>query len=135
MCLRVGLFGFNLFRHLCASCIWVSVFFRFGKFSTTISSNIFSTPFFSSPFGIMSMHILACFILSHRSFIFLPFFFSFGFLSTVLIGPSSLFSLTSHLFVPLHYLFCCSVPLTQLLSLQMNFTIYLGASSWFLVPF
>ena len=66
----------QLFGTLCASCILISVSFRFGKFSDIISSNIFSIPFyFSFPSGIPIMHRLACFMLSHRSVILFPCFF------------------------------------------------------------
>ena len=76
---------------------------------------------------------LACFILFHRSLIFLWYFFSFGFVCC----PNwviPLFYPLRHLFVPLHYSFCSSMPLAQFATLQMNFLIFLG-SSYFLVPF
>ena len=78
ICLCVGLFGFNLLGTLCASCILISVSFRFGTFSDIVSSNIFSIPFsFSSLSGIPIMHRLGCFTLSHRSLIMLLVFFFF----------------------------------------------------------
>ena len=50
LCLSVGLFELYLFGTLWSSCILMSVSFKFGKFSSVISSNTFSTPFsFSSP--------------------------------------------------------------------------------------
>ena len=59
--------------------------FRFGKFSSIISSNTFSIPFsLSSPFG-TPIQRLSCFILSHRSRMLLS-VFSFAFLYAVLIG-------------------------------------------------
>ena len=73
ICLGVGLFGFNFLGAFCSSYILTSVFFRFGKFSDIISSIIFSIPFSFSSSGIPIMHRLACFILSHRSLIFLSF--------------------------------------------------------------
>ena len=46
MCLGVFLLGFILPRTLCASWIWLTISFpMFGKFSTIMSSNIFSGPF------------------------------------------------------------------------------------------
>uniref|UniRef100_A0A4X1WB81 Uncharacterized protein n=1 Tax=Sus scrofa TaxID=9823 RepID=A0A4X1WB81_PIG len=95
ICLGLGLFGFNLFGALCAFCILISVSFRFGKFSTIISSNIFSIPFsFSSPSGTPIMCIFVFFVLSHRSLILLS-CFSFGFLSAVVIECFPLFYLPS----------------------------------------
>ena len=74
ICLGVDLFGVNFFRALCASYILISVFFRLGKFSDIISSNMFSIPF-SSPSGIPVLRRLVLFILSHRSLILLSCFF------------------------------------------------------------
>ena len=49
-------------------CILISVSFRFGKFSTIISSNNFSIPFsFSWPSEIPIIHGLAHYILTHIS--------------------------------------------------------------------
>ena len=46
MCLGVFLLGFILYGTLCTSWTWVAISFpRLGKFSTLISSNIFSGPF------------------------------------------------------------------------------------------
>ena len=46
MCLGVFLLGFILYRTRCASWTWVAISFpTLGKFSTIISSNIFSGPF------------------------------------------------------------------------------------------
>ena len=47
MCLGVFLLGFVLYGTLYVSWTWVAIFFPLlGKFSTIISSNIFSVPFF-----------------------------------------------------------------------------------------
>ena len=47
MCLGVFLFGFILYGTLCAALTWLSIpFSMLGKFSTIISSKIFSYPFF-----------------------------------------------------------------------------------------
>ena len=46
MCLGVFFLGFILYGTFYASWIWVTISFpMLGKFSTTISSNIFSNPF------------------------------------------------------------------------------------------
>ena len=80
ICLGTGLFGFNLFGALCASYILLWVSFQFGKFLDTISSNIFLIPFsFSSPSGILTIHSLACFMLSHRSLLLPSCFFNLVF--------------------------------------------------------
>ena len=108
---------------ICASYIVISVSFRFGNFSAIISSNIFSIPpFFSSPSGIHIMNRLAHFILSQRSFILLSFFKSW-FSVCCPYWVISLFYFPSHVFISLLHSFCCSRPLTQLASLQINFLI------------
>ena len=62
---------------LLSFCSWISVsFFRFGNSSAIISLNTFLIHFFpSSPNRLSIMHRLAHFILSHKSFILLSFFF------------------------------------------------------------
>ena len=118
ICPGLSLFWFNMFGALCASCILILLSFRFGKFSVIISSNTLLIPFsLSSPSGIPIMPRLTCFILSNRSLILL----SFGFHLAVLIGWFPLFCPPNCLFILLHYLFCCSLPLVQLSSLQVNF--------------
>lgn len=76
ICLCEDLFQFISFKTCCASSILVSVsFFSFGKFSVIIYSNIFSIPLScSSPSRTSIMYILACFILSSISCMFLSFF-------------------------------------------------------------
>ena len=96
-------------------------FYRFGKFSAMITSDNFRPPSGSHLIG-----GFACLILSHRSLILLS-FFSFGFLSAVLIEWFPLFYLPGHFFIILHCLSCCSLVLAQLSSLQMNFLIVLGS--------
>ena len=53
MCLAVFLLGFILYGTLCASWTWLTIFYpMLGKFSTIISSKIFSYPFlFTSSSG------------------------------------------------------------------------------------
>ena len=48
MCLGVFLLGFILYESLCTSWTWVAISFpMLGKYSTIMSSNIFSDPSFS----------------------------------------------------------------------------------------
>ena len=66
MCLGIFLLGFILYRTLCASWTWLTISFSiFGKFSTIISSKIFSYPFFfSSSSGTPIIQILVLLMLS-----------------------------------------------------------------------
>ena len=75
------LFGLILFETLCASCIWMFVFFlRLGKLFTYLSSSMFSASL-SSPSGISIM--LVCLMLSLRSFKSSHFFLFFFLFSSV----------------------------------------------------
>ena len=69
MCLGIFLLGFILYGILCASWTWLTIpFFMLGKFSTIISSKIFSYPFFfSSSSGTPIIQMLVCLLLSQRS--------------------------------------------------------------------
>ena len=69
MCLGMFLLGFILYGTLCDFWTWLSVsFFILGKFSTIISSKIFSYPFFfSSSSGTPIIRKLVHLILSQRS--------------------------------------------------------------------
>ena len=69
MCLGVFLLGFILYKTLCVSWIWLAISFSIlGKFSTIISSKIFSYPFFfSSSSGTPIIWMLVHLIGSHQS--------------------------------------------------------------------
>ena len=69
MCLGMFCLGFILFWILCVSWTWVAISFSIlGKFSTLISSSIFSWPFFlSSSSGIPMLQMLEHLTLSQRS--------------------------------------------------------------------
>ena len=83
----MGLFGFNLLRAFCASCILIFVCFRFGRFSAIFLQIYFQSPppFFFFSFGIPIMCRLACFTLSHRPLTLLSFFFFFFYLAFCLV--------------------------------------------------
>ena len=104
MCLGMFLLGFILYGTLCASWIWLTVFFSMlGKFSTIISSKIFLYPFFFSsssetPVILMLVHL----ILSQRSlrlssvlFILFILFCSSEFISIILSSSSLICSSAS----------------------------------------
>ena len=69
MCLGVFCLGFILFGTLWVSWTWVAISFCIlGKFSTIISSSIFSWSFFlSSSFGTPMIQMLECLTLSQSS--------------------------------------------------------------------
>ena len=69
MCLGVFLLGFILYGTLCASWTWLTISFSMlGKFSTIISSKIFSYPFFFfSSSGAPIIRMLVHLILSQTS--------------------------------------------------------------------
>ena len=107
LCLGVFWLGFILFGTLWVSWTWVIIFFPIlGKFSTIISSNIFSWCFFlSSSSGTPMIRMLGHLILSQRSLrlssfllIHFSFFFSDSFISTILSLPHE-----SYLLPPLFY--------------------------------
>ena len=82
MCLGVFLLGFIVYGTLCASWTWLAISFpMLGKFSTIMSSNIFSGPFsLSSPSRTPILRMLLHLMLSQRplrlsSFLFVLFFF------------------------------------------------------------
>ena len=101
MCLVVFHLGFILFGTRWVSWTLVAISFPIlGKFSTIISSSIFSCPFFLSSSGTPMILILRCLTLSQRSLrlssfhlILFSFFPSASFISTIL--SSTTLSLSS----------------------------------------
>ena len=103
MCLGVFLLGFILYRTLCASWTWLTISFpMLGKFSTIISSNIFSDPFFFFSYGTPKIRMLVHLMLSQRSlrlssilFILFSLFCSAVVISTILSSRSLIHSSAS----------------------------------------
>ena len=96
MCLGMFLLGFILYGTLCASWTWLtSSFSMLGKFSTIISSKIFSYPLFYSSSWTPIIRMLVHLISSKRSLrlssvLFIPFtlFCSSEVISTILSSSS-----------------------------------------------
>ena len=119
MCLGMFLFGFILYVTLCAFWIWLTISFsRLGKFSTIISSKIFSYPFFySSSSGTSIIWMLVHLLLPQRSlrqswiiFIIFTLFCSSEVISTILSFSSLIHSSVSDiLLLILSRLFLISV--------------------------
>ena len=93
----VFLLGFIVYGTFCGSWTWLAIFFSiWGKFSTIISSKIFSYPFFlSSSFGTPIIQMLVCLIWSQMSlrlssalFILFTLFCSSEVISTILSSSS-----------------------------------------------
>ena len=104
VCLGVFLLGFILPGTLCASWTLVAISFHMlGKFSTVISSDIFSGPLsLSSPSGTPIMRTFLRLMLSQKSLRLFSFFFLYS-VSWQWIPP---FCLPGHLSVLLPQLFC-----------------------------
>ena len=93
MCLGVFCLGFILFGTLWVYWTWVTISFPIGgKFSTIISSGIFSWSFFLSSSRTTMIQMLGCLTLFQRSLrlssflliLFFSFFLSASFISTIL---------------------------------------------------
>ena len=108
MCLGLFPLGFILYGTLHASWTWLTISFpMLGKFSTIISSKVFSSPFFfssssSAPIIWMFLHL----ILSQRSLRLSSVLFNFLLYSALqkLFPPSCLLA---HWFLSLLQIFCC----------------------------
>ena len=106
MCLGVFLLGFILYGTLCASWTWLTISFSMlKKFSTIVSSKIFSYPFFFSSSS--GTHIYECWCIWYcpRGLWDCPQFFSFFLLYSAFqkLFP---FYLPAHLFILLLQIFC-----------------------------
>ena len=100
MCLVVFCLGFILFRILWVSWTWMAISFPIlRRFSTIVSSSIFSCPFFlSSSSGTPMIQMLGHLTFSQRSLklsSFLSFFLSDSFISTILSSTSLILSSAS----------------------------------------
>ena len=130
-----GLFGFNMFGALCASCI-LTVSFRCGKFPAIISSNIFSIlPFFFLLLLEFLLHLdwptLYYPIGLSDCFHFFKIWISVcgaDWVVSIILSSMSLIC-SSALFI------LSLLPLAQIVSLKMNFLVLFGSSLYFLVPF
>ena len=105
MCLGMFLLGFILYGTLCTSWTWLTISFPMSvKFSTIISSNIFSDPFFfSSSSGMPILWMLLHLMVSQRSlrlssilFILFSLFCSVVVISTILSSRSLIRVADSH---------------------------------------
>ena len=100
MCLGVFCLGFILFGTLWVYWTWVTISFPIGgKFSTIISSGIFSWSFFLSSSRTTMIQMLGCLTLFQRSLrlssflsILFSFFLSVSFISTILSSTSLVLS-------------------------------------------
>ena len=136
MCLGVFHLGFILFGTLWVSWSWVTISLPIlGKFSTIISSSIFSWSFFlSSSSGTPMIRMLGCLTLSQRSLrlssfllIRFSFFLSYSFISTILSSTS-----LTYLLPPLFY--CWFPPECFFKSHLLHYSLYIGSCLFILGP-
>ena len=141
MCLVVFLLGFFLPGTLCPSWTWVAISFPvLAKFSSIISSNIFSVHFsLSSPSGTPIMPMLVCLILSQGSLrlsSFLLILFSLlcsMAMNSTILSSSSLICSSAAVFLLLILLVYFLFQLLYCLSLFVFSLILLGVSSLILL--
>ena len=132
MCLGVFLLGFILYGTLCASWTWLTISFSMlKKFSTIVSSKIFSYPFFfSSSSGTPIIQMLVNLILSQRSlrlssvlFILFILFCSSEVISTILSSSSLIHSSASDILLLITSV--CLISVIVCMSLYVYFLILL----------
>ena len=118
MCLGMFLLGFILYGTLCTYWTWLIISFSMlGKFSTIISSKLFSYPFFFSySSGTPIIWMLVCLILSQRSlrlssvlFILFTLFCSSEVISTILCSNSLIRSASDILLLITYRVFLISI--------------------------
>ena len=141
MCLGAFRLRFILFGTLWVSWTWVIISFPIlGKFSTIISSSIFSWSFFlSSSSGIPMIQMLGYLTLSQRSlrlasflFISFSFFLSVSFISTILSSTSLILSSIS--LILSSALFYCWFPPECFRSHLLRYSLYNDSFLFILGP-
>ena len=133
MCLGVFHLGFFLFGTRLVSWTWAAISFPIlGKFSTIISSGIFSWPFFlSSSSGTPMIRMLGCLTLSQRS-LRLSSFLLILFSSLLHLFP--LFYLLPHLSYLLPQLFYCLFPPECFWSHVLHYLLLIDSSLFIFGP-
>ena len=139
MCLAVFPLGFILFVTVFVSWTWVAISCPIlGKFSTIISSSIFSWSFFlPSSFGTPMIQMLSRLTLSQRSLSLSSFLLTLFFSFYSLLRLFLLFYLLPHLSYLLPPLFYCFFPLECfffILSNVLHYSLYIDCSLFLLGP-